>query len=198
VSKKALNDHPENLGLKIKEFNLQIPKFKKIIDTSTKLSSAIQYFHPKQEDIVQCLFFQSQVMGLEHFNLEGEDDLSKTGRNMANGFLEKILIGTTGSVRRDKDKDQKTLVVNEKTQLVKRKLYINTCRKKQGMSAFKLMCFKPMKAMDVDRLGYGDCKALSNYTRALLSGYVPSYTELYGSKDKMDIQSDFFQYRAIM
>jgi hypothetical protein len=53
--------------------------------------------------------------------------------------------------------------------------------------------FKPMLANDVDRLGYGDCKALSNYTRALLNAVdVPSYyTELYGDRDKMDIRSDF-------
>jgi len=45
----------------------------------------------------------------------------------------------------------------------------------------------------VDRLGYGDCKALTNYTKALLSAVdVPSYnTLLYGDRDKRDIQSDF-------
>ena len=50
-----------------------------------------------------------------------------------------------------------------------------------------------MLANDVDRLGYGDCKALSNYTRALLNAVdVPSYnTLLYGDRNKHDIQSDF-------
>jgi hypothetical protein len=53
--------------------------------------------------------------------------------------------------------------------------------------------FKPMLASDVDRLGYGDCKALSNYTRALLDVVgVPSYyTELFGDSDIENIQSDF-------
>jgi hypothetical protein len=53
--------------------------------------------------------------------------------------------------------------------------------------------WKPMLANDVDRLGYGDCKALSNYTRALLNAVdVPSYnTLLYGDRNKHDIQSDF-------
>lgn len=53
--------------------------------------------------------------------------------------------------------------------------------------------FKPMLASDVDRLGYGDCKALSNYTRALLNAVdVPSfYTELYGNNAIIDIRADF-------
>jgi rRNA maturation protein Nop10 len=50
-----------------------------------------------------------------------------------------------------------------------------------------------MPASDVDRLGYGDCKALTNYTKALLAAVdVPSYyTKLYGSTYKTDIISDF-------
>jgi hypothetical protein len=48
-------------------------------------------------------------MGLEHFNLEGEDDLSKTGRNMANGFLEKILIGQLDLSEETKTKIKKLL-----------------------------------------------------------------------------------------
>ncbi|WP_431243189.1 DUF3858 domain-containing protein [Flavobacterium sp. P21] len=50
-----------------------------------------------------------------------------------------------------------------------------------------------MQASDVDRLGYGDCKALSNYTKALLQAVdVPSYnTILYGDRYKSNIQSDF-------
>jgi len=51
----------------------------------------------------------------------------------------------------------------------------------------------PMQASDVDRLGYGDCKALTNYTKALLeSQNIPSYyTIVYGDSDKRDIDADF-------
>jgi hypothetical protein len=44
----------------------------------------------------------------------------------------------------------------------------------------------------------GDCKALSNYTRALLNAVdVPAYyTELYGDQDKIDIESDFFSVQG--
>ena len=51
----------------------------------------------------------------------------------------------------------------------------------------------PMLAEDVDRLGYGDCKALTNYTKALLETQnIPSYyTIVYGDSDKRDIDADF-------
>ncbi|WP_299431729.1 DUF3857 domain-containing protein [uncultured Aquimarina sp.] len=51
----------------------------------------------------------------------------------------------------------------------------------------------PMMAEDVDRLGYGDCKGLTNYTKALLETQnIPAYyTIVYGDSDKRDIDADF-------
>ncbi len=53
--------------------------------------------------------------------------------------------------------------------------------------------FKPMSASDVDRLGYGDCKALVNYMQALLRAVdIPSYyCVVYAGTMKRDMQLDF-------
>ncbi len=53
--------------------------------------------------------------------------------------------------------------------------------------------FQPMKAEDVDRLGYGDCKGLVNYTMALLeaAGIPAYYTEVNAGKDKRSFLPGF-------
>lgn len=53
--------------------------------------------------------------------------------------------------------------------------------------------WKPMLADDVNRLGYGDCKGLSNYTKVLLKevGVEAYYTIIYGADDLVDIDKDF-------
>ena len=52
--------------------------------------------------------------------------------------------------------------------------------------------WKPFPAKEVDKLGYGDCKALTNYTKSLLDAVgVNSYqTIIYASDKVMDIQEE--------
>jgi hypothetical protein len=52
---------------------------------------------------------------------------------------------------------------------------------------------QPMKAEDVDRLGYGDCKALSYYTQSLLKivGIKSHYAEVYGNSRIQNITPGF-------
>ncbi len=50
----------------------------------------------------------------------------------------------------------------------------------------------PMLASDVDRLSYGDCKALTNYTKSLMDavGVESYYTLLYAGNNKRNINND--------
>ncbi len=51
----------------------------------------------------------------------------------------------------------------------------------------------PISAEEVDRVKYGDCKGLTNYTKALLKsqGIESYYSVVYGDQGKIDIEKDF-------
>ncbi|WP_431127437.1 DUF3857 domain-containing protein [Flagellimonas flava] len=51
---------------------------------------------------------------------------------------------------------------------------------------------KPISAIEVDRLKYGDCKGLANYTKALLSaaGVRSYYVHVEAGSEKVDFESD--------
>jgi hypothetical protein len=52
---------------------------------------------------------------------------------------------------------------------------------------------QPFPAADVDKIGYGDCKALSNYTKALLSvAGIKSFYAIIGSGTEYEIKFDDF------
>lgn len=53
--------------------------------------------------------------------------------------------------------------------------------------------WEPMPAEAVDRLGYGDCKALTNYTKALLDsqGITSHYAVVFAGEEIKDISSGF-------
>ncbi len=94
----------------------------------------------------------------------------------------------------------KNLVANETTNEGKaRKIYQYVQDKVRYVSInIGIGGWKPMTAAEVDKLSYGDCKALTNYTKVLLEAVgVPSYyTVLYGDRAKWDIKKDFASFQG--
>ncbi len=133
-------------------------------------------------------------VSLDRFYLEG---VSASARNwtefgswMQNGILHDVTELPEGT-----KKMARNLVKGETTNEAKaRKIYQYLQDKVRYISVqVGIGGWKPMLASKVDKLAYGDCKALTNYTKALLDAVgVPSYyTILYAGSSERDILKDF-------
>lgn len=198
IEKSVLNvSFPENLGFRKRELNFSNFNINKTVENSTQLSyTATNILAQKYEDYSPNVnkIFPRVMMGLEFFNLEGVDGNAKTWKEFGKWWSDKILTGTEELSEETKAK-MKTLVGDEKDPIKKAKIIYKYVQEKSRYVAITegIGGWKPMLVKDVDRLGYGDCKALSNYTKSLLNAVdVPSYyTKLYGSSEKQNIESDF-------
>ncbi len=198
VEKNVLNiKYPASLGFRKKEYQFLDFNIKKIVDSETQLSYvAAAILAQKSEDYSPSFneIYPSLLMGLEYFNLEGVDGNAKTWKEFGKWWGDKILFGTEDIPEETKVK-MKALVGNEKDAIEIAKIIYKYLQQKVRYVAIHegIGGWKPMLAKDVDRLGYGDCKALTNYTKALLKcvGVESYYTKLYGDSYKMDIRSDF-------
>jgi hypothetical protein len=198
IEKSVLNvNYPDNLGFRKREVNFSKFKVTKTVDTSTQLSYFVSnIIAQKYEDYSPSTskIFPRVMMGLEYFNLEGVDGNAKTWKEFGKWWSDKILVGTEELPEETKVK-MKALVGEEKDPIKKAKIIYSYVQEKSRYVSIQegIGGWKPMLAKDVDRLGYGDCKALSNYTKSLLNAVdVPSfYTKLYGSREKQNIESDF-------
>ena len=198
IEKSILNvQYPESLGFRKSELNFSKFKVTKTVDTSTQLSYLVtNILAQKYEDYSPSIntIFPRVMMGLEYFNLEGVDGNAKTWKEFGKWWSDKILVGTD-ELPEETRVQMKALVGDEKDPIKKAKIIYKYVQEKSRYVAISegIGGWKPMLVKDVDRLGYGDCKALSNYTKSLLNAVdVPSYyTKLYGSREKQNIESNF-------
>ncbi|MDI1257616.1 MAG: DUF3857 domain-containing transglutaminase family protein [Flavobacterium sp.] len=193
---------PSDLGFKYKEVNFSPGSSISKTETGNTLSFSAKNLHAKKYEDYSPSFSDiapKVMMGLNFFNLEGVDGNASSWKDMGQWFSEKILAGTDELPETTKTKI-KALVGAETDPLKKAKIIYNYVQ--QGTRYVSIQegigGWKPMLAKDVDRLGYGDCKALSNYTKALLSvvGVPAYYTRLYGDSSRMSIVPDFVSMQS--
>lgn len=186
-------EYPSELGLKYKEVNFDNTSFTKK-EQSNGMELEGKNILAVKKEFLSSFRFPYVFFGLNRFSLEGvegnasnwnefgvwmHENLLKNTRELSEETKSKIIALTQEA----KDPIQKARIVYQYVQDKTRYISIQL-----GIGGWK-----PMSAKEVDRIGYGDCKALTNYTKALLDVVgVPSYyTIIYGSSERQDILEDF-------
>lgn len=197
VEKSKINiTFSEDLGFKFLEKNIEN---KSIIKTEKEgfisfsaenlLAEKIEDNSPSFKKIVPFVLF-----GVEKISLEGILGEVKTWKDYGY-WIYNNLIKDSEELSTETQLKVKELVKNENDQIEKAKIIYKYVQDKTRYVSVQLGIggWKPMLAKDVDRLGYGDCKALTNYTRVLLKtvGIDSYYTIIYGDNEKNDFQEDF-------
>lgn len=203
VEKAVLNIQvAPDLGFKYKEFNmLNVPNISKQEKESGLSFIANNLVAYKYEDYSPAFnsYAPNVMMGLDVFNLEGVDGSAKSWADMGKWFSDKILAGTSELPEETKIKI-KTLIGDEKDPLKKAKIIYKYVQEKVRYISIQegIGGWRPMLAKDVDRLGYGDCKALTNYTKSLLDvvGVQSYYVRLYGDRGKKSVIPDFVSMQS--
>lgn len=186
------------LNLKKKEVNFskKYPFEKK--ETASSINYIIKNLVAKKREELSPSFveiFPVVYFALENFDLENVAGKVSNWADFGRWYYNSLLADTE-EIPQETQLKIKCLIGNEKNPLEIAKIIYKYVQEKTRYVSVQVGIggWKPMLAKDVDKLGYGDCKALTNYTRSLLKVVgVPSYyTVVYAGKDETkDLQNDF-------
>jgi transglutaminase-like putative cysteine protease len=191
----AIN-YDTSLGFKYKDYNFEDGVLNKQEQPGRLVLSAENLPAHRSEDY-SPYFFQIMphvLFGLDKFNLEGVDGEASSWETFGN-WMYSNLIKDTAELPEETVAKIKSLTAGASTPLEKAKIVYQYMQGKTRYISVQLGIggWKPMPAKDVDRLGYGDCKALTNYTRALLQavGVESYYAVVYGDRRARNLREDF-------
>lgn len=185
--------YPPHLGFKYKEMDFGDKKILKE-EKENSIQYSVENFMAEKNEELAPVKLPYVMFGLDKFMLEGVEGNATNWKDFGFWMNEKLLKGTS-EIPLETQNKIKMLIGNETDPIKKARIVYQYMQDKTRYVSIQLGIggWKPMLAKDVDRLGYGDCKALSNYTKSLLEiAGVPSYyAVIYGDDDRRDIQQDF-------
>lgn len=182
---------PRYKGYNLDGNNITIEEKPEELVFSASNLPAVRY---EEHSPIYTKIFPNVIFGLDKFYLKGKQGNASTWEEFGL-WMQKELLDDVQKLPKATVGYIQNLVANETTNEAKaRKIYKYVQGKVRYISIqVGIGGWKPMPASDVDKLSYGDCKALTNYTKALLDAVgVPSYyTVIYGNRTKWDIIEDF-------
>ncbi len=185
-----------NLGLNTKEINFKTLNVEKKEEDYTKTYSISNAQALKPEEISSGLSQNTPIVmfNVEKFHFYGVDGQAKNWLEFGDWINNKLLEG-----RREVSQATKNEILNltngiedpiDKAKLVYKYVQDNTryISVQVGIGGVQ-----PILAIEVDKLKYGDCKGLTNYTQALLEvvGVTSYYSIVEAGRQIVDFYDDF-------
>jgi hypothetical protein len=188
-SKMTIN-YPDQLGFKHKTYNFE--NYPQIVkqDLPNQLTFEVKNLKSVKSEPQSLAFIKIYPMvrfALENFHLEGVDGSASNWKEFGKWMNEKLIADTIELTAETKQK-VKNLVGNETDPIKKARIIYKYLQDKSRYVSIQVGIggWKPMLVDDVDRLSYGDCKALSNYTWALLKAVdVEAYYTIIQAGDEL-------------
>jgi len=126
--------------------------------------------------------------------MKGVKGTNKSWEDFGSWMYHKLILDSQNLTENIK-KEIQSLTSGASSNIEKAKIVYDYVQKKTRYISVQIGLggWKPMLANDVDKLGYGDCKALTNYTKTLLDavGVESYYTVVYGGKRIRNIDKKF-------
>ncbi len=187
----------ENFGLRYKKSNLDFVEEVDFERTPTGVRCTAKNIKALQrEDFSPGLNkFTPQVkFALSDFSLSGIEGSAETWQELGKWQFENLIDGRDEISKSTRAKIEQMVAGIEDPVERARKVYEHVQDKTRYISIqVGIGGWQPVEASEVDELEYGDCKALTNYTKALLKiADVPAnYAVVYAGSTKRDIDKDF-------
>ncbi len=187
----------EDIEIRSKEKNFEGFAIKNN-SSSTQLSYSVENVAAVRKEALSpdFKFIAPRVLvAANKFHLEGVDGYASNWKEFGIWYA-KSLLHDTSDLSEETKSEVRKMVSGVDDPIEKAKIIHKYMQEKTRYISVQIGIggWKPMLASEVDRLGYGDCKALTNYTKALLEAVdVTSYvTIIYGdSRRKRSIDDGF-------
>ncbi len=188
---KIVNNSGITLRIKTKNFeDYNIEKHSDLHYSATHLSS----LRPEAYSPSFKTFAPILRVAMTDFEMNGVRGVNNNWEDFGKWMHDELLTGTEVLPENVKV-EIKNLTKDANTDIEKAKIVYNYMQNKTRYISVQVGIggWKPMLAEDVERLGYGDCKGLSNYTKALLdeAGVKSHYAVIYGDRDLVSIDKEF-------
>ncbi len=186
-------NNPSGVEIKIKTTNFEAFKIEKLGEFSYRASNLealkSEAYSPDFSQFAPLL-----KATLTTFEMEGvkgsNDNWSDFGK-----WMNESLVAHTQALPAGVKTEIKNLTAAATSDVEKAKIVYQYMQNKTRYISVQVGIggWKPMLATDVHRLGYGDCKGLTNYTKALLNevGVESYYTVIHGGPDIVNIDPSF-------